>query len=203
MTMLEKRIAATMKDMEKAQKGIDRLTNWGIKKEAKCIELGCMWTDDEFYEHRDNGTMTDKQWAAYFDWHCNNREINEYRRKLEIASRTLDKLTAKADDAAEAQRQQEHIDGMANSYEIQKTTKEEFEKWLAEFKAECAKDGITIEDANRNFIHGLSKGGKKFAMSINNGFTNRSWHSYTLYVDGETVFTSGLFATGYRYLMVR
>ena len=199
MTMLEKMIAKAEKDIEKARKGVERTSKWGEKKADKCKKLDCLWTQSEMFEHRDNGTMTDEQWQAYFDYVCNKRDIEDYERQLEKAYKRLDIILNVADDKAKEQEADNHISGMANRYETYSA--EAYEKWLAEFKAECAKDGITIEDANRNFIHGLTKAGKSFAMYINNGFTDRSWHAYTLTINGDTIFTSGLFGTGYRYLM--
>lgn len=201
MTMLEKMIAKAEKDIEKARKGVERTSKWGEKKADKCRKLDCLWTQEEMWEHRDNGTMTDAQYSAYFDYICNKRDIEDYERQLTRAYKRLDIILNAAEDKAKEQEANDHIDAMANRYEIRTITKEEYEKWLAEFKAECAKDGITIEDANNNFIHGLTKSGKGFAMYINNGFTDRSWHSYTLTINGDTIFTSGLFGTGYRYLM--
>ncbi len=197
-TMIDKMIAKATKDVEKAQKGIERHTKWAEKKEAKCRKLDCLWTDEEFEEHRDNGTMTNDQWAAYFDYYCNQKDIKEYERQLTMAYKHLDKVLNKADDKAKKQEEEDHLTAMTTKYETQEV---DYEKWLAEFKAECLKDGIVIEDATSNFISGLTKNSKQFAMSINNGFTYRSWHSYTLYIEGETIFTSGLFETGYRYIM--
>lgn len=78
--------------------------------------------------------------------------------------------------------------------------KAEYEKWLAQFKADCLKDGIVIDKASNSWITGKTKSEKSFCLSINNGFTERSFHCYTLTIDGATIFTSGDFSTAYRYI---
>ena len=79
--------------------------------------------------------------------------------------------------------------------------KAEYERWLAEFKAECLKDGIIIDNACGTWFDGTAANGKRFYLDRNNGWTDRSWHCYSLTIGGETVFTSGEFNTAYRYLM--
>ena len=75
-------------------------------------------------------------------------------------------------------------------------SEKEYEAWLKQFKAECLLDGITIEYATNTLIAGKTKSGKQFTMYLNNGCTYRSGHCYTLTIESDTIFTSGLFSTG-------
>ena len=204
MTQIERMLKRCENDIAKAQKGIDRCTKWNEKKEAKCVKLNCLWTTfEEFATHRDTD-MTQPQYAAYVDWSMNLKQIKEYEHNLAVAQREYDKLQGRYNTACEAAEFEDHVNNMENSWSQSVNLEEEHEKylrWLEQFKADCLKDGIVINEATNNYISGLSKQGEKFVMYINNGWTERSNHSYTLRVDGETVFTSGLFSTGYRYLM--
>ena len=204
MTQTEKMLNRCQNDIIKAQKGIDRCTKYNEKKEAKCIKLNCLWTTfEEFVRHRDSD-MTNEQYAAYFDWSLNQNHIKEYEHNLERAQREYDKLMGRYNTEAEEQALTEHINGMENSWAQSidwQAEHEKYLKWLERFKVDCLKDGITIDEATNNYINGFSKKGERFVMYINNGWTERSFHSYTLRIAGETIFTSGLFSTGYRYLM--
>lgn len=206
MTMTEKMINRINKDIEKAQKGIDRCTNWNIKKEAKCVKLNCLWqTWDEFYQHRDTD-MTQEQYAAYVDWDMNRNAIEEYKKNLARAQKELAKVTGKYEAEQVVAAENAKIDAVETAWgmwtqESAEERKARYEAWLKQFKKDCAKDGITIKEADANWIKGFAKSGKQFIMYINNGWTERSNNSYTLRIDGEVIFTSGLFSTGYRYLM--
>lgn len=204
MTQIERMLNRCQNDIAKAQKGIVRCSKYNEKKEAKCIKLNCLWTTfEEFVRHRDSD-MTNEQYAAYFDWHRNQNDIKEYEHNLERARKEYDKLMKKYTSESEEQALTHHINGIEGSWVqlVDRQEKQErYFRWLEQFKAECLKDGITIKEATNNYISGLSKKGEKFVMYINNGWTERSIHSYTLRIAGETIFTSGLFSTGYRYLM--
>lgn len=201
MTMTEKQIIKATNDFKKAQSGIERTTKQLEKVEAKCSKLDCLWSEDEYFKnHRE--TATDEQYAAYFDLLIKRDHMKDYQHKLEVATRQLDKLSGKILNEEAEKKLSDHIDSIQNTYETRShDAKEDYEKWLAQFKAECKKDGIEIESASYNYISGLSASGKEFHLYINNGSTERSWHSYTLTVNGDTIFTSGLFCTAYRYLM--
>ena len=206
MTMTEKMINRINNDIAKAQKGIERHTQRNIKKEAKCVELNCLWrTWDEFYQHRDTD-MTQEQYAAWTDWHMNQNSIEEYQKNLARAMKELDKVMGKYETEQEVAAENAKIDSIESAWgkwskETPEERKARYEAWLKQFKEDCAKDGIIIKEADANFINGFAKSGEKFVMYINNGWSERSLNSYTLRIAGEVVFTSGLFSTGYRYLM--
>lgn len=203
MKMIEKQIAKAQKDIERFSKAVARHTANLKKHTAKCEELNCIWTFAEWCDHRDAKTYTDDQYWAWDAMTTDIDNLEEAHRNLERAQKNLDALTGKAEANAEQQKESDRIDALeakwwtAMSAEDART---EYEKWLKEFKAECLRDGITIKDASANWISGTSASGKRFAMYANNGMTERSLHCYTLRIEGETIFTSGDFSTGYRYL---
>lgn len=211
-TMIEKQINKAQKDIEKYTKAVARYTVLLEKKTAKCIKLNCNWTEDEWHQHREANDYTNDQYSAIFDRWINEDNLEEAKEKLEKAEKNLEKLTGKAEAKAEQEAEADRINGMENKWwkaikeEMEKTPeqrKAEYEAWLAEFKAECLKDGIIIEKANGNWISGTTANKKHFFMDANSGYTERSLHCYTLRIDGETIFTSGDFSTGYTYLMNR
>lgn len=116
----------------------------------------------------------------------------------EFAEKRLAKATEKAFEVSLKIDEEKAIEQKEESWisAIQKSEKE-YEAWLKQFKAECLLDGITIEYATNALIAGKTKSGKQFTMYMNNGWTDRSRHCYTLTIEKDTIFTSGLFSTGY------
>lgn len=201
MTMAEKKVESIKKEIEKLEKSLERYTGIYNKKAEKCEKLGCKWTDEEMRAHRDVD-MTDVQWGAWFEMsvaEMNTKDTQERLEhsfnRLERAEAELDKVQAKIDEANEITAKEL---SWLNSMEKKE---EEYYAWLSQFRAECLKDGITLDDISNWHITGTTHGGKHFSMYLNDGFTERSLHSYTLRVNGCVFFTSGLFSTGYRYLM--
>lgn len=200
MTMAEKKVESIKKEIEKLTKSVERTTNSYNKKTEKCIKLGCDWTDEEMRLHRDID-MTDKQWSAWFDRAVTESDMKDYQERLEHAFKRLEKAEGEFEKVAERIAEDEAIANKENNWlELIAKREEEYQKWLAQFKAECLEDGIVIDEASSNWITGITPKGKRFSMYINSGWTERSFHSYTLRINGTTYFTSGLFATGYKYL---
>lgn len=203
MTMQEKKVESIKKEIEKMTASLERYTNILAKKNEKCIKLGCDWTQEEMRIHRDSD-MTDKQWGAWFDRCIAEGNVEDTQKRLDNAFGRLEKAEAEFSKVAERIAEDEMIANKeAGWLEAMQKRQEEYEKWLAEFKAECLEDGIIIDEASRHFFSGTDANGRRFAMYINSGWTERSLHSYTLRINGTTYFTSGLFSTGYRYLMSR
>ena len=200
MTIAEKKVESIKKEIEKLTKSVERTTNSYNKKTEKCVKLGCDWTDEEMRLHSDID-MTDKQWSAWFDRTVTESDMKDYQERLEHAFKRLERAEREFENVAERIAEDEAIANKENNWlELISKREEEYQKWLAQFKAECLEDGIVIEEASSNWITGTTPNGKRFSMYINNGWTERSFHSYTLRINGATYFTSGLFATGYRYL---
>lgn len=208
-TMIEKQISKAVKDLEKYTKSLQRHTALLEKATAKCNQLDCNWTWEQWIEHREAKTFTDDQYWAWTKMRQEAEEIESVERKLAYTNKHLDKLNGKAEAKAEEQAEADRLDSMESNWwkaikaEAEKTPEQrraEYEAWLKQFKEECLKDGIIIDKADSNCITGKTASGKGFGMWINNGFTERSFHCYTLIINGECIFTSGDFSTGYAYI---
>ena len=203
MTMIEKKCESIRKEIEKYTKAIERHAGILEKKIAKCNALNCNWTREEFFAHRDVD-MTKEQYGAWFDKEMSEGNLGEARGRLANACKRYEKAEAEREAAAERTAEAEAITAKEIAWiEAMQKSADKYEKWLEEFKADCAKDGVLIEAATGNYVKGLTKNGKTFVLYLNNGYTERSLHSYTLRINGETLFTSGLFGTCYGYIVNR
>lgn len=195
-----------VKEIEKLQKSLARYENILAKKTAKCEALGCNWTDAEWFEIRDAKTYTADQDLAHFEMIVARGDVDDTKHRLANAQSRLAKVSGKVEAESVQKAEDERLDTMEErcwSIINTKSAEErraEYDAWFKEFKAECAKDGVTILTASNAEISGRTPKGKGFALWINNGFTERSWHCYSLNIDGEGIFTSGEFRTGYRYI---
>ena len=204
MTMAEKKMNSIQKEIEKLEKSLNRYEGILEKKIAKCEQLDCNWTREEMFVKRENNEMSQDQWMAWFDMSCSESNVEDTQRRLENAFKRLERASVEFEKVAEQLAEDEAIASKELEWlEAAQKSEEEYYKWLAQFKKECLADGIVIKEASLSFFSGYTKGGKGFVMYINNGWTERSNHSYTLVVNGTVYFTSGLFSTGYRYLMSR
>lgn len=202
MTMTEKKVQSIKKEIEKLTKSLERYNGICEKKIDKCEKLECKWTDEEMRIHRDDNTMSDKQWSAWFEMRVANGNIKDTESRLENAFARLERAEEEFKKVEEKTKIDEEIENKELSWlEAREKKEDEFYKWLSQFKAECLLDGIIINEAEYSFISGNTKSGKRFAMYINSGYSTRSRHCYTLRIEGNTYFTSGEFSTGYKYLM--
>ena len=204
MTRAEQKVNSINKEIEKLTKSLERYAGLLEKKIAKCEKLDCIWTTEEMRTKSNNNEMSQEQWGAWFEMSIAEDNVKDTQHRLDNVFGRLEKANAELEKVAE----QIELDDMISDKELQwlksRELKEEaYYKWLRQFKSDCLKDGIVIETAYATYIAGYTKSGKRFAMDINDGFTERSLHSYTLRIDGTVYFTSGLFETGYRYLMTR
>lgn len=204
MTMAEKKMNSIQKEIEKLEKSLARYQGLLEKKTAKCEKLNCNWTREQMFEKRENNEMSQEQWSAWFDKRLAEGNVEDTHHRLENAAKRFEKAVAEYEKVAEKTAEDEEI----NSKELQwleaaQKSEEEYYKWLAQFKKECAEDGIIIEKADRWHVIGNTVSGKQFVLYLNDGWTKRSLHSYTLRVNGTVLFTSGLFSTCYKYLMNR
>lgn len=202
MTMAEKKMNSIQKEIEKLEKSLERYQGLLAKKIAKCEKLNCNWTREQMFEKRENGEMSQEQWSAYFDKSLAEGDVEDTQHRLENAAKRFERAVVEYEKVAEKAEEDERIDAKELEWlENCQKSEEEYYRWLEQFRKECAKDGIIIDEASNNWISGNTKSGKRFAMYINNGWTQRSLTSYTLRVNGTVLFTSGLFSTGYKYLM--
>ena len=212
-TMIERQAESIRREIEKLTKSLDTHTARLAKKEEKAKNLDALWTMEEWFGgKRETGTA--EQIEAWDEWTMEHERVDDLARRIGNAQKRLDKISGKVEAQQEATAKEaaevERIGKIETKWititpEQQKENaakrEEEYQKWLAEFKADCLKDGIIIDEASHIWINGTAANGKRFYMEINNGYTVRSNYCYTLKIEGRTVFTSGEFLTAYRYLM--
>ena len=197
MKMVEISLRSITTELEKAEAQLVKAETQLVKKTAIAEKLNCKWTREEHIEwmnevrqkHIEAGEnqndiiFLDKEEAkvngAWFDWvHAQNR-IEELQEKIERIKGKLEKAEAKVDE-------------YHKNIEIIEDAKKREELWKLEFEAEqkeWLKDGIKLEGR----YYGTTPSGKRFGISSNCGFTVRSLHCFTLYLNGNTIFTSGEF----------
>ena len=174
--------------LERAQKALD-------KKQAKAEKLGVADMDNDAHrewlktvETTDMGWIVNKKDqqmnGAWYDLYSAREDVKEVERLIANA----EKRFSKAEEKVEAYHKE--LEEEADLKAKEELRKKEFE---AEQK-EWAKDGITLE---RRY-HGITPNGKRFSIEGNSGWTNRSRHCFTLYLEGQgVVFTSGEFWRAY------
>lgn len=174
--------------LERAQKALE-------KKQAKAEKLGVADMDNDAHREWLKGVETNEMGyilnkkdvqknGAWFDLYSAQREVEDVAKQIANAEKRFDK----AEEKVEAyHRELAAVEDLKAKEELMK---KEFE---AEQK-EWAKDGITLE---RRY-HGITPNGKRFSIEGNSGWTNRSRHCFTLYLEGQgVVFTSGEFWRAY------
>lgn len=124
-----------------------------------------------------------KKNGAYFDYRSAKSDVEDIKKHIENAEQRL----VKRFEAYEQEKELEKQIADAKSIE---------EKWKLEFEAEqkeWAKDGITLEHR----YYGTTPQGRHFSIYGNCGLEMRSRHCFTLYIDGNVIFTSGYFWRAY------
>ena len=180
-------------EMEKLNKRLERVTKAYEKKLAKAEKLGVAnWTNEDRNEWlksvpSDNGWIINKEDVkkngAWFDLHMAKNEIERVKESIEYAEKRLEKAET---SLYEYHKELEEITDLKEKERLAKLAFEQEQKeWL--------KDGITLEGR----YYGVTPNGKRFGIVGNNGFTIRSRHCFTLYINGETIFTSGEFWRAY------
>lgn len=188
MKMVEIKLRSTTAELEKLLARKERAEAKLAKAIAKVEKLNCKWTQEEYRNFMDgvqseNGWMTDKNEidknSAWLTWHGAQRDVKDIAERIERLSTRFEKQHQEAEVYREEVRR---IGNAKQREELQKVTFEEEQK-------EWAKDGITLEGR----YYGTTPNGKRFVIDRNHGWTQRSLHCYTLYMDGQTWFTSGEF----------
>jgi len=203
MTMVERKAESIRKELEKLNARLGREQAKLAKKMAIAEKVGATCTEREWFAGM-REAYTNDQKDAWFEAHCAQRDVIETISSIANAQKRLDKISGKAEEnriAGEKEAKEIERIGEIEVKANRAQQEADYEKWLAEFKAECLKDGIEIDKACATYFTGKTASGKNFFIDINNGWTIRSRHCYSLRVAGETIFTSGEFLTAYRYLM--
>lgn len=214
-TMIERQAASVHKELEKLSARLVREQAKLAKKTAAAEKIGATCTRAEWFAGMREAYTDEQRWAFTEKWSAEN-DVADTEGRIANAEKRLAKLTVKveaqqeatANEAAEVERisriETKWIDATPEQREADAARrKAEYEKWLAEFKAECLADGIIIDRVCGRYFTGTAANGKRFFLDGNSGWTNRSRKCYTLTINGNTVFTSGEFLTAYRYLMMK
>ena len=209
--MIERKAESERKEIAKLEARLQREQAKLEKKVAAAEKIGANCTRAEWFAGKREEFTDEQRWAFTEVWSAQD-DVVDTTSRLNSARKRLDKLTGKIEAQQEANAKETAEVERIGKIEIKMLSeeereanaarrKEEYEKWLAEFKAECLKDGIIIDEACGRWFSGTAANGKRFHLDGNSGWTTRSRHCYTLTMNGVTVFTSGEFLTAYRYLM--
>lgn len=193
MKQIEITLASNVKEMEKLTARLERAEKSYAKKLAAAEKMGVAnWSDKEHNAWlqtvpTENGWIINKadvkKNGAWFDLVRAEDDLEDIRERIANAEKRLEKAQTAADAYHEELRQ---ITDLKQREELMKL---EFEQEQKEWK----KDGINLEGR----YYGTTKSGKRFDIYRNNGYTDRSWHCFTLWLDGEVIFTSGEFWRAY------
>ena len=185
---------ARLKELEKLNKRLERAQKSLSKKKAVAEKIGvAAWTEEDHRAFLNSIETNEYGWivnkadikknGAYYDLIGAEREVEEVSEEIRNAEARLDK----AEELLERHKKEvEAIEGYKNAEALRA---QEFEAERKEWK----KDGIALE---RRYA-GYTPSGKRFEIYGNSGYTRRSLHCFTLYIDGNTVFTSGEFWRAY------
>lgn len=184
---------ANLNELEKLNQKLERAEKALAKKLAVAQKLGVSeWSNEEHYEWLQN-VPTQNGWiinksdvqknGAWFDLFSAERDVEDLKERIANAEKRFSKVEQALD---EYHQELEKIEDLKRKEELFKLEFEQEQK-------EWARDGITLE---RRYM-GITPQGKRFWIDRNNGFTERSLHCFTLYLDGETIFTSGEFWRAY------
>jgi chromosome segregation ATPase len=181
-------------ELEKLTARLERAQNTLTKKRATAEKFGVAdWDCDQYREWLNGVETTANGWiiskadikknGAWSDLFGAQREVNELTEQIERAEKRLQIAEQKVEEY------RREVEAMADLKAKEELRKLEFEQEQKEW----ARDGITLE---RRYA-GITPNGKRFYIDRNSGATTRSWHCFSLIVDGEMVFTSGEFWRAY------
>lgn len=184
---------AKAKELEKLTARLERAEKKLAKATAKAEKYGVENMDNaEHFEWLEsvpkNGCYIANQEdieknGAWFDHQMAIDDVQEIKEKIERAERNL----AKAENELEAHR--EEVAKIEDMKQKEALWKAEFEEEQREWK----KDGIELDGR----YYGRTPNGKRFDIEKNGTCTKRGFHCFTLYIDGEVIFTSGEFWRAY------
>jgi len=193
MKMVEIKFTSIMKEIEKLYARLERAEKALEKKSAKAEKYGVInWSAEDRQEWLKtieivDGWIVNKEDinknGAYFEYHSALYDVKDLKRSIEKAETRLEKAET---DLENYHKELEALEDLMKKEEL----------WRLDFEAEqkeWLKDGITLEDR----YSGMTPKGKRFFIWGNSGFTRRSLHCFTLYLDGHTIFTSGEFWRAY------
>ena len=194
MKAIEIRYTAQMNELNKLNIRLEKAEKALEKKRAAAVKYGVADMDPEAYrawiatvETTELGWIVNKadikKNGAYHDLCMAEDNVEEIREQIERAEKRFEKVTEQVN------KYYEEVEAINDLKEKEALRKLEFEQEQKEWK----KDGITLLDR----YSGLTPSGKRFSIYGNSGWTERSRHCFTLYVDGNMIFTSGEFWRAY------
>lgn len=196
MKMVEISYMSNMKELEKLSAKLERAQKALAKKQAAAEKAGVAeWTKEQHIDWLKGVETTEwgfiankadiKKNGAWIDLMMAQDALEEVEGQIENAERRFEKAERKLSHYREEQA-------------AIRCLKDKEALWKVEFEQEqreWAKDGITLEERYR----GLTPAGRGFSIVGNSGWTDRSRHCFTLYIEGRgCVFTSGEFWRAYR-----
>lgn len=205
-TMIEKKAESIRKEIAKLEERLARYEAKYEKAYNKAAKMDALERKEIWDEINPENPAFRKPehipyFSAYFDYYGAKRDVEETKEAIKRANERLEKVLPQIEKSEKENKEADRIEAIGRRVaRVPQMTKEEYEAWLAEFKAECLKDGVVIDEYLGAYIWGTAKDGRKFALQINSGYTVRSLYCFTLYMDGETIFTSGTFERAYKIL---
>jgi hypothetical protein len=177
--MIERQAESVRKELAKLTARLERQIKKYAKETANVEKMGANCTEREWFDGMREKYTNEQAWA-WIEWTGAKRDIEETKSSIANAEKRLAKLTGKVEehaaaDAAEAAETEKigKIEIRFLSAEEREANAaqrlEEYEKWLAEFKAACLEDGIVIDEAHSTWFDGTDANGRRFFININNG----------------------------------
>lgn len=212
MTRTAMAVNSKTKELDKLNAQLERAKKSYEKKLAAAQKLGVAeWTCEDRNEWlttvktTEFGYIIDKADAkkngAWFDLFSAKHDVEDIEGRIERAKHILSKYMGKYEKELEQEAADEittQRSELMNRYTAPKLTEEEVRAIQESIRVEWAKDGITITEFYGSGLSGLTPNGKKFNFYGNSGITERSWHCYTLNINGYTMFTSGTVCSCYK-----
>ena len=194
MKKIEITYTSKMNELAKLNTKLERAEKSYAKKMAAAQKAGVAEWTDEFRRNwlttipTDNGWIINKEDikknGAWLDMIMAEHEVEDIKDSIQRAETRIEKIEKEL-DAYHAE-----IEKIEDLKEKERLFQIEFEQEQAEWK----KDGIDLQGR----YYGRTPNGKRFSIERNNGWTERSFHCYTLSIEGRgVVFTSGEFWRAY------
>lgn len=185
---------SNLKELDKLNARLERAEKNYAKKLAAAQKWGVADMDGEQHGAwlntcpTNEGFLTNKEDVkkngAWFDLIRAEEDLADIKYRIEKTVERVEKVEK------EVEAYHEELNAIEDLKQKESLLAAEFE----EEQKEWAKDGITLESR----YHGKTPSGKWFSIISNNGYTERSLHCFSLYLEGQgCVFTSGEFWRAY------
>lgn len=189
--MVEIKLRSVTAELEKLMARKERCEKKLAKAEAKAEKFGVLNMSNDEHTAWLKTVETDPN--TYIIIHKEDVAKNGAWFDLVGAIHDLEDVNSRIENAQKRYEKQEQEVAEYHK-EVEKTmdAKAKEALWQAEFEAEqkeWAKDGIKLDKR----YEGTTPNGNHFEIWRNSGWTDRSFHCFTLYINGHVIFTSGEF----------